>query len=64
MPFYRRRRPADGIIERQRAVEDGALDLAAIRHFAKGGGIRRRDHFRRDGFDGGKDRDFGILSAP
>jgi hypothetical protein len=46
----------DGVVERQRAVEDAARDLAALGHFAERGGVDGRRNFRCHSLDGGQNR--------
>ena len=46
--------PMDGVVEGERAVEDAALDLAAVGHLAEGRGIERRLDLRVDRLDGRK----------
>ena len=55
--------PADGVVERQRAIEDAAFDLAAVGHLAERGGIDRGGHLRVDGLDGGQNRDLRLTDA-
>ena len=53
----------DGIVEGQRAVKDGAADLAAISHLAQGGGIDGGRDVGADGFHGRQDGHLWCLDA-
>ena len=52
-----RRPEIDGVVERQRAVEDPAGDLAAVGHLAEGGGLDGRGHLGIHGLHRRQDRD-------
>ena len=54
---------ADGIVKRQRPIQNAALDLSAFSHLAECGRVDRGRHFRGDGFDGGENRDFWFFQA-
>ena len=45
---------ADGVVERQRAIEHAAGDLPALGHLAQRGGVERGLHLGVDGLDGGE----------
>ncbi len=51
-----RRVLADRVVERERPVEDAALDLPAVRHLAQRRGVERRADVRVDGLHGREDR--------
>ena len=55
--------PADGVVEREGAVEDAESDLPAIGHFAERGGIEGGGHLRVDSFDSGQDGDLWLIDA-
>ncbi len=55
-----RRLEADGVVERQRAVEQPAGDLAAIGHLAQRRRVHRRGNLRVDRLDRRQDRDLGL----
>ena len=52
-----RRFPVDGIVERQRPVEQSARDLSAVRHLAECGGLDRRRDLGGDSLDCRENRD-------
>ena len=54
---------ADGVVERQRPVQQPSLDLPALGHLAQRGGVQRRGHLRVDRFDSSQDRDFRFADA-
>jgi hypothetical protein len=51
------------VVEGQRAVEQAALDLAAIGHLAQRGGVERGLDLRVDGFHRRQDRHLGFGDA-
>ena len=53
----------DRIVERQRAVEQAAGDLPAVRHLAQGRGLDGRGHLGVDGFHRAEDRDADFVDA-
>ena len=54
---------ADRVVERQRAVEDAAGDLAAVGHLAQRGRLDRRRHLRIDRLHRREDRHLRRLEA-
>ena len=53
----------DGVIHRQRPVDDTALDLASLGHLRKDCGIDGRGNLRVDHFHGGEDADLRLVDA-
>ena len=53
----------DCVVESQRAVEQAALDLAAVGHLAQGGSVQSGLNFRVDRFNRGKNRHLGFRNA-
>ena len=47
----------DGVVERERPVDDGAFDLAAVGHLAQRRRVQRGGHVRVDGLDRREDGD-------
>jgi hypothetical protein len=61
--FGSSRRLADGVVKRQRSIQDGAGNLSAFRHLAECSGIDGGGHLRSHGLHSRKDRHLGFFET-